>query len=323
MLPAPSIVVEWETGQECGGGRAGACLAELNRQMWEERAAFEAPPELVLVFDPAEAERSEVEASAASAAGARGWPGRFEIAAAPSRLDYYQKKNFGFARCAGEVVLFLDSDLLPEPAWLGTLMRPFADPSKSVVVGRTHFETGSLYERAVALFWIFDERLDGDEVRPTRRLVSNNIAFRRRVFAALPFPDRPTYRGQCSELGAKLGRLGIVMYEATGARAVHPAPAGLRAFAARAAHAGDDTSVYSAMEGRTGRLEPLREWRRDMANVRRRIAARAPALGAGAGVRAAALVLGGLYYSIKASAYLAGAARRRWTAPGSAAAARG
>lgn len=314
MLPAPSIILEWETGQECGRGRAEAGLAELNRQMWEERNAFAAPPELVLVFDPLEADRSQVEAAAASAGAERGWPGRFEIAAAPRRLDYYQKKNFGFARSRGEVAIFLDSDLSPEPGWLGALIRPFADPAKSVVVGRTHFETGSLYERAVALFWIFDERIERDELRPTRRLVSNNIAFRRRVFAALPFPDRPTYRGQCGELGARLNRLGIVMHEATAARAVHPAPAGPRAFAARAAHAGDDTAAYAALEGRAGRLEPLREWRRDLASVRRRIAARAPAVRAGAAERAAALALGALYYSIKAGAYVAGAKRRRATA---------
>jgi glycosyltransferase involved in cell wall biosynthesis len=308
MLPAPSIVVEWETGQECGGDRALACLAGLNRQMWEERSAFEKPPELILVFDPLEAEREAVERAAAAAAP-RGWPGRFEIAAAPRPLDYYQKKNFGFRRSLGEVAIFIDSDLVAEPGWLRALVAPFADPARSVVVGRTHFETGSLYERAMALFWIFDARIGEDALRPTRRLVSNNIAFRRPLFAALPFPDRPTYRGQCGELGAKLSGLGIVMYEATAARAVHPAPAGARAFAARAAHAGGDTAAYGALEGRSGRLEPLREWRRDLASVRRRIAERSPVLGARAGTRAAALALGTLYYSIKAAAYAAGRAR--------------
>jgi len=304
MLPAPSIIVEWETGQECGGGRALACLAELNRQMWEERGAFAAPPELILVYDPLEADRPAVEAAAAAAAAARGWPGRLEIAASGQRLDYYQKKNFGFARARGEIILFVDSDLAPEPGWLGALTRPFADPARSVVVGRTHFETGTLYERAMALFWIFDERLERDEVRPTPRLVSNNIAFRRPLFAALPFPDRTTYRGQCSELGARLSGLGIRMYEATGARAVHPAPAGVRAFAARAFRAGLDSAAYRALEGPIGAGEWLSEWRRDRAAVRGRIRARAPAIGAGAGSRAASALLGALYYSIKASGFL-------------------
>lgn len=307
MLPAPSIILEWETGQEGHAARAEACLAELNRQMWAESADFAAPPELILVFDPSQAPRGGAEAAAA---GLR-WPGRFEIAEAPAGCDYYGKKNFGFRRSAGEVALFVDSDLAPEPGWLRALVAPLADPAKSVAVGRTHFETGTLYERAMALFWIFDERLAVDEIRPTLRLVSNNIAFRRALFAALPFPERPTYRGQCSELGAKLSRLGIVMYEATAARTAHPAPAGPRAFAVRAFHAGRDSCAYRRMEGPVAAAEWLAEWRRDLRSVRSRIASRAPAIGAGPGSRAAAWLLGALYYSIKAAGYVRETARGR------------
>ncbi|HEX8192594.1 MAG TPA: glycosyltransferase [Allosphingosinicella sp.] len=302
MLPRASIVIEWETGQECGGDRALACLTEINRQMWDARSAFEAPPELILVFDPLEADGEAVE-HAAAAAAPRGWPGRFEIAAAPRRLDYYQKKNFGFARAQGELAVFIDSDLLPEPGWLLALTRPFADPAKSVVVGRTHFDTGTLYERAMALFWIFDERIAAEEVRPTRRLVSNNISFRRPLFAALPFPDRSTYRGQCSELGAKLTALGVVMYEATAARASHPAPAGAKAFAARAFRAGRDSAAYRRLEGLLRAGDWHAEWRRDIASVRARIRRRAPAIGAGPLGRGAATLLGTLYYSIKAAGF--------------------
>ncbi|HEX8573276.1 MAG TPA: glycosyltransferase [Allosphingosinicella sp.] len=307
MLPAPSIIVEWETGQEGHGDRAGACLAELNRQMWAERSAFSAPPELILVFDPDQAPRGSVEAAAAGL----DWPGRFEIAEAPAGCDYYGKKNFGFRRSSGEVALFFDSDLAPEPGWLRALVEPLADPGRNVAVGRTHFETGTVYERAMALFWIFDERLEVAKVRPTRRLVSNNIAFRRRLFEALPFPDRPTYRGQCSELGAKLARLGIVMFEATAARAAHPAPAGPRAFAARAFRAGRDSCAYRRMEGAVGALDWFGEWRRDLGSVRRRIGWRAPRIGAGPAARSAAALLGALYYSIKAAGYISETARGR------------
>lgn len=304
MLPAPSIVVEWETGQECGGGRAGACLAELNRQMWERQSAFAAPPELILVYDPLEAERSAVEAAAASAGADRGWPGRLEIVAAPRRLDYYQKKNFGFALASGEIVLFVDSDLAPEPGWLSALTAPFADPAKSVVVGRTHFETGTLYDRAMALFWIFDERIAQDRLRPTRRLVSNNIAFRRPLFAALPFPDRATYRGQCSELGARLNALGIVLYEATAARAAHPSPAGIKAFVRRAWRAGRDGRHYAVLDGAEPRSAAA-VWRHDLAAAGRRIRARRQKVGAGPLAVAAAALLGLAYYSIKALAWRA------------------
>lgn len=299
-FPSFSIVIEWETGGECGGDRAERCLAELNRQMHEVAPGCADAPELILVPDHS----PQAVSDAAAAAAGLDWPGRFEVAQPPSALDYYRKKNFGFSRSAGEIVLFVDSDLIPEAGWLRAMIEPFADAAKSVVVGRTHFDTGSLYERAMALFWIFDARCAGDLVRPTRRLVSNNIAFRRPLFSAMPFPERDTYRGQCSELGARLHRLGIILYEATAARASHPAPPTARAFAERAFRAGRDAFAYRAMEGPVGLLECTSEWRRDLASSRRRRIERAPEIGAGRLSRAAAAVLGAAYYTIKAAGFL-------------------
>jgi hypothetical protein len=296
-----SIILEWETGEEAGWDRAARCLREINRQMWEAASDFRTPPEFVLALDPEEGAR------AAAAAVLRGltWPGGFVVAEPEQPIGYYEKKNFGFSRSSGDIVLFVDSDLAPESSWMRAMIHPFEDAAKSVVVGRTHFDTATLYQRAIALFWIFDTRIADDLVRPTRRLVSNNIAFRRQLFAALPFPGRPTYRGQCSELGARLSRLGIVMYEATGARASHPAARSAASFVERAFHAGRDAFAYRAMEGPVGAADWRAEWRRDRAAVRTRRLERAPAIGAGMASRAAAAVLGQTYYAIKAVGYLA------------------
>jgi hypothetical protein len=295
-FPTVSIVLEWETGAESGGARAAECLGAIGRQMGAPRGG-EREPELILVCDPGEGE-----AARAVAAGQE-LEGRCRVAEAPARLDYYAKKNFGFRLSRGEIVVFLDSDLAPEPGWLGALIAPFADPARNVVVGRTHFETRGLYERAMALFWIFDTRCPDDLVRPTRRLVSNNIAFRRALFAALPYPDRPTYRGQCSELGAKLGGLGISMFEATAARTAHPAPRGPAGFVRRAFRAGQDACAYRALEGPVRAVDWLAEWRNDLATARARRIERAPQIGAGPAARGAAALLGALYYSIKGAGY--------------------
>lgn len=300
-LRSVSIVIEWETGAECGGGRAERCLAELNRQMWELNDRFDAPPELILVLDPG--------ADAPTAAAGLAWPGRFEIAAPSRILDYYSKKNFGFSRSTNDLAVFVDSDLAPEPGWLEALAAPFADAAKSVVVGRTHFETGTLYERAVALFWIFDARMEEALVRPTRRLVSNNIAFRRPLFAALPFPERSTYRGQCSELGARLADLRVTLWEATAARAAHPAPDGPANFIRRAFSAGRDACAYHAIERAVGLGDLGAEWRRDLGSVSRRIVERSPLIGASGIDKAAAAALGTVYYTIKAAGFLTGLAR--------------
>ena len=225
------------------------------------------------------------------------------VAAAPEGLDYYEKKNYGFRFSTNEIAVFLDSDLLTEAAWLRTLVGEFSDFRRSVVVGRTHFETRTLYERAVALFWIFDTRDPSTAVRRTDRFVSNNVAFRRALFAHLPFPVRPTYRGQCSELAGMLAERRITVYEQPAARACHPAPAGARAFISRALHAGEDQLFYDRLSGHAGLGDCVRQWRTDLDNVGKRIRRRAPEIGAGWMSVALARVLGLAYYSIKAAAY--------------------
>jgi hypothetical protein len=237
-------------------------------------------------------------------------PGPLEgnaIATAPPASDYYQKKNFGFTQSDGAIVVFADSDLAPEPGWLAALVAPFADPATLAVVGLTHLETRTHYERAMALFWIFDTRTAEDSLRPTRRLVSNNIAFRRGLFGALRFPDRPTYRGQCSELGATLERFGVPLWEATGARAAHPAPAGLAGFIRRALRAGRDAAWSDASRGVPAAT--LRIWRTDTAAVRDRVKRRAPTIGATMADRVLARCLAWAYYGVKALAYAGARAR--------------
>jgi glycosyltransferase involved in cell wall biosynthesis len=291
--PRVSVVVEWETGAECGGDRALRGLEAI----LDQAAAHARPTEVLLVCGPG----VDPEPARSLAAARPDVPCR--IVAAPEPLGYYEKKNLGFARSAGDVVVFVDSDLLAEPGWLEALLRPFDDPAKSVVVGRTHFEDRSFYERAMALFWIFDARVEADQLRRTERLVSNNIAFRRPLFAAFPFPSRSTYRNQCGELGGTLARLGIPLFEATAARAGHPAPAGVRAFVTRAARAGQDARAYAGVRGAGRVAGAWREWRRDLSRVRCRIAERAPLLRFRRTDRAAAAGLGLAYYSIKAAAY--------------------
>ena len=283
-----SIVVEWDTVLEGKLSRGAACLASLRAQAGELPGC-----ETVICFDPAEASPQSVR----SAVGSE-WPGTLVVAAVPSPLDYYQKKNYGFGLTTGDIVVFVDSDLIPEPNWLRNLIAPFSDFRVSLVVGRTHLETRTLYERAVALFWIF-EAPDSAPLRPTRRLVSNNVAFRRALFRHFPFPDRPTFRGQCSELASILGARRIVMYEQSSAAASHPAPDGWRRFITRAWHAGQDHVFYDALDGNASAGQCAHTYRIDLRHVRERIRHRAPLIGARIADKGAAFLLGFTYYTIK------------------------
>lgn len=301
MSATASVVVEWETVLEGKRERGVACLRSIHRQLCES----DAPIELVVCFDESETSETSVREAMAEAARNRAWPGQVIVASAPRHLDYYQKKNYGFTLTSGEVVVFIDSDLETEPDWLHRLLAPFDDFRKSVVVGRTYLETRTLYERAVAMFWIFDARDERPEMAVTGRLVSNNIAFRRSVFSRFPFPDRPSFRGQCSELGSILDAHAIAMYEEPAARACHPAPDGVRRFFSRALHAGADHCFYDRLAETASVDRCAENWRTDVAHVIERIGRRRSFLNASRLDAVAAFVLGLIYYTAKSAGYCA------------------
>jgi len=292
--PSVSIVLEWETVLAAGSRRGARCLVAMSREMGD----YGDNAEMIICFDRKESTRQSV-VDAANEADLN-----CEIVDVPDGLDYYGKKNFGFTRTKGEIVVFLDSDLIPEPGWLANLIEPFSDFRKSVVVGRTHLDTATPYDRAVALFWIFDTRDPSTSIRPTKRLVSNSVAFRRSVFAHFQFPKRPTFRGPCSELALTLEARGIPMFEQTAARASHPAPSGARQFLSRAFHAGSDQRFYDALDGNSSVVRCLRQWRIDLRHAAERIARRRSDIDAGWSSVASARILGFLYYSTKALGYV-------------------
>jgi hypothetical protein len=287
-----SIVIEWDTVLEGKESRGAACLAALRAELETMDSA-----ETIICFD-----RTESSEESVRRAIGQHWPGALIVAPVAPDVDYYEKKNYGFGLSRGEIVVFLDSDLIPEKSWLVNLLTPFRDFRRSVVVGRTHLETSTIYERGVALFWIFDTR-EQAAVRPTGRLVSNNIAFRRNIFKHFPFPKRPTFRGQCSELAAILQSRGIALYEQPAARAAHPAPDGVRRFFQRAWSAGRDQAYYDRLEREEGMARSLQTFRADLARVRKRIMKRGPLLEATISDRFAAITLGAAYYAAKLFGY--------------------
>lgn len=299
---SPAIVLDLETGGEASAARIHESLSGILRELNDCARWFgSATPELIIPYDPADLSGGDLADLIDSTRGGSEVSATVRLVPASPGLNYYQQKNFGFLQSTRDIVIFVDSDLRLERGWLRALLEPFADPAILAVVGRTHFETTRFYERAMALFWIFDTREDASVVRPTDRLVSNNIAFRRKLFAAMPFPDRPTYRGQCGELGWRLAQFGVQLLEATGARAIHPPPQGLRAFLRRAWFAGKDARYYDGLKAK--RVTWIELLRHDLSVLRKRIVKRAAAIRAGRVAVLAAHILGGVYYITKSLSY--------------------
>ncbi len=278
-------------------------LAALAEQI-QSHSSGPSVPETIICFDSEDTTEAKIRSAikAAVPATMATWPGVLRVVASAQPLDYYQKKNFGFTFTTNDVLVFLDSDVVPEAGWLTALLAAVDDGQKAVVMGRTHLETGTLFERAIALSWIFEVRSDS-VIHPVRRFVSNNFAIRRGLFERISFPNRTTYRGQCTELGLKLMGAGFVLYEEPHARGVHPAHDGARGFVMTALHAGRDSHFYDRQKGVASRRLGFVQWRNDLANVSSRIRSRRTSIGARTVDVLAARILGFVYYLIKLTAY--------------------
>jgi hypothetical protein len=166
---------------------------------------------------------------------------------------YYELKNFGFQHSTGRIVVFLDSDVIPDPHWLERLLGSFACSDVRVVAGSTYLDGESLYSKACALFWIFPLRVDCGRLYTVRGLRANNLAVRRETFAAFPFPDVPgTARACCQQLARTLLSNGVTVYENSAAQTGHPPPPGFRYFVSRAIADGRDTVFLGPAPWRTG-----------------------------------------------------------------------
>ena len=81
------------------------------------------------------------------------------------------------------------------------------------------------------------------------KVIANNMAFRRRVLLQHPYPELPTWRGQCSTQRRQLEAAGVGIHWAAGARTIHPFPEGVLATIERAFLNGHDHLTRYELEG--------------------------------------------------------------------------
>ena len=246
-----SIVVEWENVLLSEDERCFHMLRKLSKQLGEiNRRA-----EVLVLFNPNQIDRASIEIVLQKHLG----QGDSDVSV-DLRLEealgrhYFELKNEGAARARGQIVVFVDSDVVPEDNWLKEISQPLFDhPEICVVAGHTYLSHESLYEKAFALGWFFPLRNPKNAIHSNSKgFLANSVAFRRDLFLKYPFPDLPAghCRGACSQLAQTLTSSGISIWTNTAARAHHPPPSDLRQYVIRALAEGRDNLLLHTGAGR-------------------------------------------------------------------------
>lgn len=260
-LPKVSAIVEWENALFADANRPMAMLRELRGQAADVIRERNARPfELLVVYDAGNFAAAPLAELLERCLGHPDEVISWRLLPTET-TGYYASKDLGARHAAGEILLFIDSDVVPEPHWLERLLAPFRDPSVQIVAGSAFIEPVNFVGKVFALTWFFPLRREAGPAEKTDHFFANNFAMRKSLYDQYPFPElEGSSRGSCLLLAAELTRAGIPILRIPGARVAHPAPNGAEHFIKRALAQGRDDVVRD----RAGGIGQLRSWLRSL-----------------------------------------------------------
>ena len=244
-----AIIIEWENVVLSQTARAVAMLRELATQiaslsesLASDKSGTIIDVSTVIVFDPNTFDETQLRNK--HRAILKDYPDPLITYLSVPGERYYELKNHAGRSVAADLLIFLDSDAIPEPLWLSNMIETFTDPRVDVVAGNSFVDPCDLFSKAFAVAWFFPLRTSAQKVCPTKRFFANNVAFKRNVLLDCPFPDIPgTTRGSCTKLAEMLHDRGIGLYQNTAVQVSHPAPNGWAHFVTRALAQGRDRLI--------------------------------------------------------------------------------
>ena len=239
-----SVLIEWENAIVADQTRAIRMLEHIRQDIEEVGQEYFALVEIVSGLDPTGINPQLVESMLRQAFGTVSWV-TIRNVALPGRT-YYEMKNECALEARGEIVVLLDSDVIPSPGWLKKMVDSFEDPAVQICASSVHLAVGSLQEKTLALIWIFEIASRAVGLKKTGSIWVNSTAYRREVFLKFPLPGSDgTARASCAAHVRELRAAGIPMHRRMDAHVEHPAPVGASEFVERALARGRDKVLGS------------------------------------------------------------------------------
>ncbi|WP_395645446.1 glycosyltransferase [Terricaulis sp.] len=242
MMQTVSVIIEWENAKLSELERANEMLVRLGKQMIALAQKRDIKAELIVLYDNDEIDASVPKTAVGEAIPSAEWPGVIKFVEAPHQR-YYEQKNTGADLATGDLLIFLDSDVVPDEGWLEGLITAMDDPKITICGGETYHATDTYNDRIFAAFWTFTPKKPNNGIYTYKNFYANNFAVRRAYFLTHKFPDASAYRGQCSMLARRLREEKMPIYRQGASTVSHPPPVGARTFIVRAVCQGYDT-VY-------------------------------------------------------------------------------
>jgi hypothetical protein len=298
--PAPylSVIVELDNVLHGQATRARTMLSRLLHQIRE--AKLEARVEVLVMYDETTLRPSDVHGITATATG----DSPFVHLVSTKGLRYYSLKNEGGRRAKGDLLLFVDSDCLPEDGWLRRLLDSFDTPGVDVVTGNSYIDRDTFYAKTFAVGWYFPPRLPDGPLEPTRSTFANTLAMRRHIFEQYPFPEETSlYMGQGVTWNRTLAANHVRIFLNPSARVAHPPPVFLRSAIVN----GYDTAQRTRQPGES-KLQSLKlsywGFRANLSTMFRRITTGYRDVGIRHAAVPVAIALAGVYWTLWSTAEL-------------------
>ncbi len=260
-----TIIIEWDNVRLSEMGRCRKMLKNLSTQIQQLKDQVQLPSkseksiffpwfeeaiEILVLYNKDEVDGSIVEKISREYIPPTHSDILLRFLPAPG-LSYYQLKNFGSQYAKGDILVFLDSDVIPEEGWLQHLLLSFSNPNIHIVGGHAYIDPCNLYDKTFALAWFFPLRSKEKELYTAKRFFANNVAFRRKVFEQFPFPKiEGTARGSCTKLARTLMENGYTIYRNPQAQVSHPSPNGAKHFVIRALAQGRDRVINTQLRNK-------------------------------------------------------------------------